>query len=84
MTRLVVHTAKHFSIKGLAFKTYSKLYDSTVVPIADYAAGVWGFRPYGSMDKLQHKALRTFLGCREADPFIGDRRRLRLDVSTYP
>ncbi|MES9882132.1 MAG: reverse transcriptase family protein [Sedimenticola sp.] len=55
-------TAKYYSNKGLDFKTFEKLYYSTVVPITDYAAGVWGYKAYDKFDKLQYKALRTFLG----------------------
>ena len=33
-----------------------------MVPITDYAAGVWGFKAYDEHDKLQNRAIRTFLG----------------------
>ena len=33
-----------------------------MVPITDYAAGVWGFKAYDEHDKLQKRAIRTFLG----------------------
>ena len=35
---------------------------STVVPMTDYAAGVWGFKAYDEHDKLLIRAIRTFLG----------------------
>ena len=55
-------TAKYYTNKGLDFKTFEKIYFSTVVPITDYAAGVWGFKAYDEHDKLQNRAIRTFLG----------------------
>ena len=54
--------AKHYANKGLDFKTFEKIYYSTVVPITDYAAGVWGFKAYDEHDKLQNRAIRTYLG----------------------
>ena len=54
--------SKYYANKGLDFKTYEKIYFSTVVPITDYAAGVWGFKAYDEHDKLQKRAIRTFLG----------------------
>ena len=30
-----------------------------MVPITDYAAGVWGFKAYDEHDKLQNRAIRT-------------------------
>ena len=55
-------TAKYYTNKGLDFKTFEKIYFSTVVPITDYAAGIWGFKAYDEHDKLQNRAIRTFLG----------------------
>ena len=55
-------TAKYYANKGLDFKTFEKIYFSTVVPITDYAAGVWGFKAYDEHDRLQNRAIRTFLG----------------------
>lgn len=54
--------AKYYSNKGLDYKTYEKIYHSTVVPITDYASGVWGYKFYDEHDKLQNRAIRTFLG----------------------
>ena len=33
--------AKHFSMKGLSFPVFEKLYFNTVVPVTDYASEVW-------------------------------------------
>ena len=55
-------TAKYYASKGFSFKTYSKLYSSTIIPVTDYAAGVWGFKNYDDINKLQHRAIQTFLG----------------------
>ena len=42
-------------------KKYTTIYFSTVVPITDYEAGVYGFKAYYEHDKLQNKTIRTFL-----------------------
>lgn len=60
--------SKHFSIKGLSFPVYEKLYYNTVVPVADYASEIWGFKKYDFADKLQSRAARTFLGVGKRAP----------------
>ncbi|MES9880684.1 MAG: reverse transcriptase family protein [Sedimenticola sp.] len=55
-------TARYFSNRGLDFKTFEKLYQSTVTPVTDYASGVWGYKLYDDFNKLQHRAIRSFLG----------------------
>ncbi|VDH90629.1 Hypothetical predicted protein [Mytilus galloprovincialis] len=60
--------SKHFSIKGLSFPVYEKLYYNTVVPVADYASEIWGLKKYDFADKLQSRAARTFLGVGKRAP----------------
>ena len=62
--------SKHYTSKGLDFKVYEKIYNSTVVPVMDYSAGVWGYKTFDSHDKLHHKALRTFLGVGKQTPLV--------------
>lgn len=47
---------------GLPFSTYTRLYQACVVPVMDYAAGIWGFKPYQKCDTIQNRAIRAFLG----------------------
>ncbi len=37
----------------IGFSTYSTFCESCVVPILDYASGVWGYKPYSTIDQLQ-------------------------------
>ena len=47
--------------KNIGFATYSKLYETCVVPIADYGSNVWGFKTL-RMQKLSISELSdTFL-----------------------
>ena len=43
-------------------KNYTKVYDSGVVPIMDYASGVWGFKNYDKPQVVHNRAQRAFLG----------------------
>ena len=52
--------SKFKSNKGFGYKTYSKLYDTGIVPILDYAAGVWGFKKRSEI--IQNRAICFFLG----------------------
>ena len=46
----------------LSFKTFTKLYNSCVVPVMDYCAGVWGYPSFQKPQVIQNRALRSFLG----------------------
>ena len=62
--------SKHYTSKGLEFTVCEKIFKSTVVPVMDYSAGVWGYKQFDSHDKLQHKAIRTFLGVGKQTPLV--------------
>ena len=47
---------------NLKYSTFTKLYDTCVVPIMDYCAGVWGFSKYDKPNTVQNRAIRSFLG----------------------
>ena len=49
-------------MKDVGYRTYTQLYNSIVVPISDYCAGIWGIRKFEQSDKLQNRAIRFFLG----------------------
>lgn len=57
-------------LNDFGFKTYAKLYYSCVVPILDYALGVWGYRKYLASDNIQNRAMRYFLGVHHFAPFL--------------
>ena len=65
-----------------SFTTYSKLYSSIVIPVTDYAAGVWGFKNYDKMIKLKPRTLRTFLGVGKQTSLVAlDRYTMNYDIS---
>jgi hypothetical protein len=49
-------------MKDVGFKTYSKLFHSGVTPILDYCSGIWGFNSFKSIDDVQNRAIRYFMG----------------------
>ena len=54
---------------------FTKLYTSYVCPIMDYSAGVWATKSYSSIEQVQFKALRYFLGVHRfapTDVLLGD------------
>ena len=53
---------KYKSLNGLGYYTYTKLFNSGVCPILDYASEIWGFKNFTQIDAVQHKAMRIFLG----------------------
>ena len=54
--------------KGFGYETYTKLYESGVVPILDYCSGVWGYNFLEKIDAVQNRAIRLFLGVHKFAP----------------
>ena len=52
------------------FKVYEKILKSTVVPVLNYSAGVWGYKQFDSHDNFQHKVIRTFLSVGKQTPLV--------------
>ena len=59
--------------KDLGFQSYSKLYESMVVPILDYAVGAWGLNSMRckQLDYVQHRAMRFYCGTPRTTPICG-------------
>ena len=49
-------------IKECGYKTFNTLFNSMVLSIADYSAGIWGTRSFSKTEQVQYKAARYFLG----------------------
>ena len=49
-------------LEGIGYKTYTRLYESRIDPVAFYASSVWGVKNFHFQDKVQNKAIRLFLG----------------------
>ncbi|CAC5422307.1 unnamed protein product [Mytilus coruscus] len=57
------------------FEIYTKIYDNTVIPVMDYVSGIWGIKRYDSFERLQYRAISTFLGISKCAPIpavLGD------------
>ena len=59
---------KYRSNLGLGYHTYSKLYTSGICPILDYCSETWGFKNIQSIDAIQNKAQRIFMGVHRFAP----------------
>ena len=62
----IVNMFKRLSNMGI--RTYDTLYTSYVVPIMNYAAGVWGFTNFDEQQTLQHHIMHYFLGVHKFAP----------------
>ena len=60
--------AKFASFRDAGFQTYTKLYESCVVPIMDYFSGIWGFLKYPAIDQVHNRACRFYLGLHAKAP----------------
>ena len=59
---------KYKRIKGLGYYTYSKLYQSCVCPVLDYASEICGYKGYDKIDHIQNRAIRAYLGVHSFAP----------------
>ena len=64
-------TAKHFQNKGLGYNTYTKLYNTCIIPIMDYGSGIWAYSNNDNLDKIHQSAIRVFLGVGRFTPVPG-------------
>ena len=53
------------------FDTYTKCVESSIYPVVDYGAEVWGYVRDTATDQVQLKAIRAFLGVNKFAPNIG-------------
>ena len=59
---------KYNKMKGLGYYTYSKLYQACVCPVLDYASEIWGYKGYDTIDHIQNRAIRAYLGVHSLAP----------------
>ena len=67
--------SKFKQLNDLSYDVFIKLYETGVIPVVNYGAGVWGYDKYEICDKLQNKAMCYFLGVSKFAPtaaLIGD------------
>ena len=63
--------SKYYLNKGLGIGTYTKLYESCVVPVMDYCSSIWGYNDNDKLDKIHMKAIRCYLGVNRYAPKAG-------------
>ncbi len=49
------------SFRNAGYKAFSKMYESHVVPVIDYSAGVWGYLKFEEGGQIQNQAIRYYL-----------------------
>ncbi|CAG2185372.1 unnamed protein product [Mytilus edulis] len=54
-------TSKYLHMGNMDFATYTKIFENTVIPVMDYASGVWGSKRYDVLERLQYRAIRTWV-----------------------
>ena len=60
--------SKFKNMKNLTYDIFQKLFQTGVVPIMDYCAGVWGFSDNSAVDTIQNRAMRYFMGVHKFTP----------------
>ena len=62
--------SKIHGFKDVGYNTYTKMFNSCVVPVTDYCSGIWGFKQFNKIDTLQNRAIRYFLGVHRFTPIL--------------
>ena len=58
LSRLI---SKSRSAGGFPYSAFTKLFQSLVVTVVDYSAGLWGFKFHSKIQVIQNRAMRFFL-----------------------
>ena len=67
---LCATTSKIHGFKDVRYNTYTKMFNSCVVPVIDYCSGIWGFKQFNKIDTLQNRAIRYFIGVHRFTPIL--------------
>ena len=67
----------------IGIKTYSTLYESYVLPVANYASAVWGFKDHSAPRILQNKINRFHLGVHKYSPVCSTNLEMSLPNIRY-
>ena len=59
---------KFRQFKNTGFKSYTKLFETCVSPVIEYAAEVWGFKVQVKSERVQQRAARYYLGVHPKTP----------------
>lgn len=51
-----------YNYKDFRFKSYKKLFYFCVIPVLDYTSSFWNFKKFQSINNVQNRAVRYFLG----------------------
>ena len=63
--------AKVQNLKDCGYNTYTKLFDTGVLPILNYGSEVWGYGDFSKCDIVMNRAMRFFLGVHRFAPTAG-------------
>ena len=62
-------------MKECGFKSFNTLFDSCVLSICDYSAGVWGTKTFNKIEQVSYRGARYYLGVHRfaaIDALLGD------------
>ena len=65
----LIHKVKKFN--DLGYKSYKKLFQSTILPVVDYGCEIWNLSNHKSIEDLQFRAIRYFMGVHKYTPLLG-------------
>ena len=71
LSQIIVKTRMNFD---LGHNSFSKLFQSCVVPVLDYGIAVWNTgksSKYGKADQVQERAIRYYCGLPRMTPILG-------------
>jgi hypothetical protein len=67
-------------VKNMGVDTYSKLFENCVLPVLHYSASAWGLQSHNTLQTVQNRAMRFYLGTHKLTPTLG----MFGDLGWYP
>ncbi len=62
--------SKFCNLRNIAYTTFSKLFQTSVSPILEYASDVWGYKDYIKCEWVQQRAAHYYLGVHSKTPIL--------------
>ena len=61
---------KFKSFKNVRFSSFTKMFETSVLPVMQYGAEIWGFKEYVKCERVNQRAARYYLGVHPKTPLL--------------
>jgi hypothetical protein len=62
--------SKFSTFRNIGYITFTKLFQTSVSPVIEYAAEIWGYKDNAKCERVQERAARYYLGVHSKAPLL--------------